>query len=46
LLIITFKKGTPLFEGVDFKQAIARTPAFVGKFKEENRSFYIYKLMN
>lgn len=33
-IIYTKKKkklGTPLFEGLDFKQAIARTPAIVGK---------------
>lgn len=27
------KPGTPLFEGLDFKQAIARTPAIVGKLE-------------
>ncbi|KAI8887853.1 hypothetical protein K501DRAFT_241609 [Backusella circina FSU 941] len=40
------KPGTPLFEGVDFKQAIARTPAFVEKVAaginpDYSRPFYV-----
>lgn len=39
------KPGTPLFEGLDFKQAVARTPAIVGKKKKDNFNLCIMYLI-